>query len=284
METPSLNLYHPRKEEQAKIKKMFSLVEKNNLHTICQEALCPNRFECFSHGVATFLILGNVCTRNCRFCYVQKGKPEEVDWEEPKKVAGAIKKLNLKYAVITCVTRDDLEDGGVEIFAKVVREIRKKSPECKVELLISDLQGNWQALEKIVKAEPDVLGHNLDTTKELYREIKPMNSYHRSLTVLKKIKKINPGMKTKSGLMLGLGEKMEEVVETMENLRDAEVDFFTLGQYLQPSETHAEVKKVYSSREFKKFEEIGREIGFEDVFSGPLVRSSYRADKLIKRL
>lgn len=285
MSLPSwIQTYRPQKEEYSRIKELFSLIENSNLHTICQEALCPNRFECFAHGVATFMILGNICTRNCRFCYVKKGVPKSVDERESEKIAQVIKKLNLKYAVITCVTRDDLEDGGAEIFAETTREIRKENPNCKVELLISDLQGNWGALGKIIYAEPDVLGHNLDTTENLHKEIKPQSSYQRSLELLKKVKEINLEMKTKSGLMLGLGEEKEDILETMKALRDAGVDFLTLGQYLQPSEEHVEVKKYYTPQEFKKIEKIARELGFEDVAAAPLVRSSYRADKLIGKL
>lgn len=283
---PAIEVYHPKREEYSRIKDLFSLVEKEKLHTICQEARCPNRFECFANGVATFLLLGNRCTRNCGFCYVGKGKipPAHPDKKEPKRVAEAIRKLKLKYAVITCVTRDDLEDGGAEIFAKVVGEIKKESPECKIELLISDLQGNWTALERIVNAKPDVLGHNLDTTQELHRAIKPKSDYHRSLTLLKKVKELDAEMKTKSGIMLGLGEDRKGVVEVMKDLRGVGVNFLTLGQYLRPSEKHAEVKKFYASEEFKELKEIAYGMGFEDVASAPLVRSSYRADKLIKLL
>jgi lipoic acid synthetase len=285
-----IKIYTPEgREEYQQIKKLFSFIEKENLHTICQEALCPNRFECFSHGVATFLLLGDICTRDCKFCYVEKkGKkePEQPNLkEEPKKVAHAVKELKLNYAVITCVTRDDLKDGGAGVFSKTVEEIRKISPYCKIELLISDLQGNFKALKMVVDSKPDVLGHNLDTVKRIFPKIKPLSSYERSLKLLKKVKEFNAEIKTKSGLMLGLGEETEEVIQTMEDLRNsAGVNFLTLGQYLQPSKEHAKVKKFYSPQEFKELEIIGYSLGFEDVASAPLVRSSYRADKLIEKI
>ena len=282
--TVMLQIYKPSRNERLGIKHLSQNLKNQNLRTICQEALCPNRFECFSHGVATFLVLGEICTRNCKFCYVKKGKPKKIDVSEPCRIAHAVKEMTLQYVVVTCVTRDDLEDGGAEVFAKTVKAIRKNSPECKIELLISDLNGNFQALEKIIDSKPDVLGHNIDVAKNLHKKIKPKSDYALSIRLLKKIKEIDAGMKTKSGIMLGLGENEVDIIDTMKEIREAGVDFFTLGQYLSPSEKHARVEKFYSREEFKELERIAYQIDFEDVASSPLTRSSYRADKLIKKL
>lgn len=279
-----IKIYKPSKVERLRIERISKNIAELNLHTICYEALCPNRFECLSHGVATFLILGNICTRSCKFCYVKKGIPEKLDKDEPKKVADAIKKLNLRYAVITCVTRDDLEDGGASIFANVVKKIKEKSPDCKIELLISDLNGNFQALKKIVKAKPDALGHNIDIVKRLHKKIKPQSNYKISINLLKKVKEISPKMKTKSGIMLGIGENKNDILETIKDIKKAGVNFLTLGQYIQPSEKHVKVEKFYTLKEFKELEKIAYKLGFDDVSSSPLTRSSYRADRLIEKL
>ncbi|MEM2918363.1 MAG: lipoyl synthase [Candidatus Altiarchaeota archaeon] len=279
-----IKIYKPSKIERLRIEKISKDIADLNLHTICYEALCPNRFECLSHGVATFLILGNICTRSCKFCYVKKGIPKRIDRDEPKKVANIVKKLNLSYVVITCVTRDDLKDSGASVFVNVVKEIRKSSPDCKIELLISDLNGNYKALEKIVKANPDVLGHNIDIARRLHKKIKPNSSYTTSINLLRKIKEISPGIKTKSGLMLGLGENKEDILKTIKDIKQAGVDFLTIGQYIPPSEKHARVEKFYTLKEFKELEKVAYKIGFEYVLASPLTRSSYRADRLILKL
>ncbi len=262
--------------------KLNNIIKTNNLNTICYSAKCPNKAECFENGTATFMILGDKCTRNCLYCNVEHGIPSEVDGEEPEKVAEAIKKLNLKYAVITSVTRDDLADNGAEVFFKTVIEIKKLNGKIKVELLIPDLKGNEENLKKIINAEPDVLGHNIEVAESLFKKLRPSGDYQLSLSLLKKIKKTNKKQKTKSGLMVGFGETKEDIIKTMKDLRKADVDFFTIGQYLQPRKDLAEVKKFYTPEEFNELREIGIKLGFEHVESGPLVRSSYRADKLNK--
>lgn len=266
------------------------LVKTNRLHTICEEAKCPNLAECWSHGTATFLILGDTCTRWCGYCNVKTGKPGKVDFEEPKKVAEAVKKLNLKYVVITSVTRDDLEDGGSEIYAKVVKEI-KKSTNCSVELLIPDFkirsgkilkEGylNFDALKTVIDAKPDVLAHNIEAVRRVFTRVRPGGNYDVSLELLKKVKEIDPKMPTKSSIILGFDETKDEIIETMKDLRNNDVDFLTLGQYLQPSMRHVKIEKYYKPEEFENFKKLGFEMGFKHVEAGPLVRSSYRADKL----
>jgi len=262
--------------------KINRIIKNSALHTICHEAKCPNMAECFGHGTATFLILGYTCTRNCLYCNVNHGTPKKINENEPKKIAEAIKKLNLKYVVITSVTRDDLEDSGANVFLKTINEIKKNNKKIKVELLIPDLNGN--NLRKIIKAKPDVLGHNIEVTKNLFRKLRPRGNYSLSLKLLKNIKKINKNQKTKSGLMIGLGETKEDIIKTMKDLRKADVDFLTIGQYLQPRKDLAKVKKFYTPKEFKEFEKIGLGLGFKHIESGPLVRSSYRADKLKNKI
>jgi len=277
----------PSGEKYNLIKK---LVQTNRLHTICEEAKCPNLSECWSHGTATFLILGDVCTRWCGYCNVKTGKPGHVDLEEPKKVADAVKKLNLKYVVITSVTRDDLEDGGSYIYAETVKEI-KKATNCSVELLIPDFKTmsgkilkegylNIDALKAVVYAKPDVLAHNIEAVQRVFSRVRPGGNYEVSLELLRKVKEINPKMPTKSSIILGFDETLEEIKQTMNDLRDNKVDFLSLGQYLRPSMRHVNIEKFYSPEEFNKLAKIGLEMGFRHVEAGPLVRSSYRADKL----
>lgn len=317
----------PTGEKYSRVK---SLVKTSRLHTICEEAKCPNLSECWSHGTATFLILGDVCTRYCGYCNVKTGKPLAVDEEEPENVADAVKKLGLKYAVITSVTRDDLEDGGASIYVNTIKKIRELNQDCKIELLIPDLRLNGNkinnstmiknsikklnddknkiyasnrtdiynndkndldknnignkinndALKKIIDAEPDVIGHNIEAVRSVFVNVRKGGDYELSLRLLKTIKEINPDMKTKSGIMVGFGESFDEIKETMQELRDNEVDFLTIGQYLQPSEKHVKIKKFYKPEEFEELKEIGLSSGFKHVESGPLVRSSYRADRL----
>jgi len=268
-----------------------NLVKTKRLHTICEEAKCPNLAECWSHGTATFLILGDTCTRWCGYCNVKTGKPYELDLEEPKKVANAVKKLNLRYVVITSVTRDDLDDGGSGIYAKTVSEIKKLSPNCSVELLVPDFkirsgkilrEGylNFDALKKVIEAKPEVLAHNIEAVRRVFARVRPGGNYDVSLQLLRKVKEIDPNMKTKSSIILGFDEKKEEIIQTMRDLLDNEVDFLTLGQYLQPSMIHVKIEKYYKPSEFEELKKLGLEMGFKHVEAGPLVRSSYRADKL----
>ncbi len=250
-----------------------------NLHTVCEEALCPNIAECWGSGTATFMILGNICTRACRFCNVSSGNPKGiVDYDEPKRVALAISKMNLNYVVITSVDRDDLEDGGAYIFAETVKEIKKINPKIIVELLIPDFRGNVESLKKVAFSGAEVIGHNIETVRRLTPLVRdPRASYDQSLFVLESLKKLNPKIYTKSAIIVGFGEKEEEVIETMKDLRKANVDFLTIGQYLRPSKRHLPVMEYVTPEKFKKYEEIGKNLGFKYVASGPFVRSSYKA-------
>ena len=258
------------------------LVDKGHLHTVCQEAKCPNIWECFSHHTATFLILGNRCTRNCRFCAVASTPVAPPDPAEPVRVAQTAQQMELKYVVVTSVTRDDLPDGGAGHFAATIRELRKHLPAALVEVLIPDFQGNSDALKMVVNARPDVLNHNIETVPRLYPTVRPEADYHRSLGLLKKVKTLAVDMPTKSGLMLGLGETAVEIRETLEDLAGIGCDFLTLGQYLQPSRKHLPVEKFVSPEEFDDWKETALKIGFSDVASGPFVRSSYHAKKLFQ--
>jgi lipoic acid synthetase len=258
-------------------KKVRSLVSEHNLHTICESGNCPNMGECWGAGTATFMILGNVCTRSCDFCAVSTGKPDEVDVFEPARVANSVKLMNVKHAVITSVDRDDLQDGGSEMWVKTVKAIRRKSPETTLETLIPDFAGRWENLQRIIDVAPEIVSHNIETVRRLTKKIRIQAKYNRSLELLLRLKK--GGMKTKSGLMLGLGETEEEVVETMQDLRSVEVDILTLGQYLQPTPKHAQVKDFITPEKFEEFQKLGIEMGFRFVESGPLVRSSYHAEK-----
>ena len=253
------------------------LLRRAGLHTVCEEAACPNIGECFEAGTATFLILGDVCTRACRFCAIATGRPQPVDAEEPRRVAEAVALLALRHAVITSVTRDDLSDGGAGIFAATIREVRRLSPSTAVEVLIPDLRGDWQALAAITDAAPDILNHNLETVPRLYRSVRPQAVYARSLELLRQAKSLRAGMLTKSGIMVGLGEEPAEVRQAMSDLRDAGCDVITLGQYLRPSAKHLPVARFYSPDEFEALAADARALGFRHVEAGPLVRSSYRA-------
>lgn len=258
-------------------KKVRNLVSEHKLHTICESGNCPNMGECWGAGTATFMILGNVCTRSCDFCAVSTGKPEEVDVFEPARVANSVKLMNVKHAVITSVDRDDLQDGGADMWVKTVSAIRRKSPDTTLETLIPDFAGKWENLQRIIEVAPEIVSHNIETVRRLTKKIRVQAKYNRSLELLLRLKK--GGMKTKSGLMLGLGETEEEVVETMQDLRSVEVDILTLGQYLQPTPKHAEVKDFVIPEKFDEYQKLGLEMGFRFVESGPLVRSSYHAEK-----
>ncbi|MGJ8735126.1 lipoyl synthase [Zobellia laminariae] len=263
-----------------KYTQLRSLVDKYDLHTICTSGSCPNMGECWGEGTATFMILGNICTRSCGFCGVQTGRPDTVDWAEPEKVARSIKIMGIKHAVITSVDRDDLKDMGSIIWAETVKAIRRMNPETTLETLIPDFQGIERHLDRIIEVGPEVVSHNMETVKRLTREVRIQAKYERSLEALRYLR-ANGVNRTKSGIMLGLGELEEEVIETMRDLRDADVDVVTIGQYLQPSKKHLPVKEFILPEQFKKYEEIGLEMGFRHVESGALVRSSYKAHKHI---
>ena len=256
---------------------MARLVETAKLNTVCQSANCPNIGECWRSGTATFMILGDVCTRNCRFCAVNHGEPSSIDDAEPERVAMAIAKLGLKHAVITSVTRDDLTDGGASVFAATITRIRSLAPRCGIEVLIPDFKGYEAPLKTVLAARPDVLDHNIETVKRLYDLVRPEAVYWRSIELLERAKSILPSVRAKSGIMIGLGETWDEIIETMRDLRDANVDILTIGQYLAPSDTHAPIEKYYTPEQFSDLASIGLDMGFGHVESGPLVRSSYKA-------
>jgi lipoic acid synthetase len=259
-------------------RQLKKLVTDLKLHTVCESAACPNVGECWNRRTATFMILGNVCTRRCGFCAVQKGAPLTVDYDEPRRVAEACEILGLKYAVITSVNRDDREDGGAELFAMTIRAIREGIPDCRVEVLVPDFQGSQAAMEIVMDAQPDVLNHNTETVPRLYRQVRLGARYERSLEMLEYAKQLRPNIPTKSGLMLGLGETPEEVVSVMRDLHAHRVDILTLGQYLRPSLKHLPILRYVPVDEFAEFKRLGREMGFAHVEAGPLVRSSYHAD------
>ncbi|MCP4337552.1 MAG: lipoyl synthase [Desulfobulbaceae bacterium] len=260
--------------------RMKKLIQNNCLTTVCQEAQCPNQFECFSKGTATFMILGERCTRNCGFCAVSNKPLGLPDPEEPARVAEAVASLHLKYAVITSVTRDDLADGGASHFIKTIQEVHRKSTGTRIEILIPDLQGNWEALAEILKAGPDVLNHNLETVPRLYSRVRPEAIYERSLELLRQAKTISPKTPTKSGVMLGLGETVEELRETMGDLLKNGCDILTLGQYLQPSRSHLPVERFVPPEEFDSLKKEALALGFKGVASSPTVRSSFEAGTL----
>ncbi|MAH82744.1 MAG: lipoyl synthase [Flavobacteriaceae bacterium] len=263
-----------------KYTELRSLVDKYNLNTICTSGSCPNIGECWSEGTATFMILGNICTRSCGFCGVKTGRPENVDWEEPEKVAQSIKKMKIKHAVITSVDRDDLKDMGSIIWSETVNAIRRLNPETTLETLIPDFQGNQNIIDRIIRVAPEVISHNLETVRRLTRQVRIQAKYDRSLTVLSYLKEKGV-RRTKSGIMLGLGEKENEVYEALDDLRKVNVDIVTLGQYLQPSKKHLPVTSFITPDIFKKYEKYALNLGFKHVESGPLVRSSYKASKHI---
>lgn len=259
------------------------LVREEGLHTICEEARCPNMAECWSNGTATLLLLGDVCTRACGFCAVASGRPGAVDAEEPSRVARTVRALGLRHAVLTSVTRDDLADGGAGIFAESIREIREQVPSCAVEVLIPDFGGNWGALATVMEASPDVLNHNVETIPRLYGIVRPKAVYSRSLELLRRAKDAGTAALTKSGLMVGLGEREDELLAVLEDLRQSQVDVVTIGQYLRPSARHIPVVRYYTPAEFDSLKQAAREIGLPHVESGPLVRSSYHAHEALHR-
>jgi len=263
-----------------KYTELRGLVDKYKLNTICTSGSCPNMGECWGEGTATFMILGNICTRSCGFCGVKTGRPESVEWDEPEKVARSIKIMGIKHAVITSVDRDDLKDGGSIIWAETIEAIRRANPNTTLETLIPDFQGNTNQIDRIIEVHPEVVSHNMETVRRLTREVRIQAKYDRSLGVLKYLKE--NGMRTKTGLMLGLGETESEVIETMRDLQAVGLDVLTIGQYLQPTKNHLPVKEFITPEQFKKYETIGLEMGFMYVESGALVRSSYKAHKHAK--
>ncbi len=263
----------PSGENYARLK---GIIDTHKLHTVCEEARCPNMGECWNNGTATFMILGDICTRSCGFCAVKTGKPTELDADEPRRVAETIKIMGVRHAVITSVNRDELYDGGAQIFAETIRQTRALSPGIKIEVLIPDFKGDEFALDIVLDAFPDILNHNTETVPRLYSTVRPQAHYSRSLEVLERSKK--RGFLTKTGLMLGLGEHSDEVIEVMKDLSNIKCDILTLGQYLQPTKEHLPVDRFVSPDEFRNYKEIGLKMGFRHVESGPLVRSSYHAE------
>ncbi|MCP5062534.1 MAG: lipoyl synthase [Ignavibacteriae bacterium] len=261
-------------------KEVLSMMRKSKLNTVCEEAKCPNLAECWNNRTATYMILGDTCTRTCGFCDVKTGRPGFVDLDEPERVAQSVEDLGLKHVVITSVNRDELEDGGASVFSKCVEVIREKTPQCTIEILIPDFQGDEKAFEIIMQNPPDILNHNLETVPRLYHAVRPQADYQRSLDLIQWFKK--KGLRTKSGIMVGIGEKTDEVLELIKDLKNHNCDIMTIGQYLQPTKKHLSVDRYVTLEEFKKFEEEGLKLGFKAVESGPLVRSSYHADKYVR--
>ncbi|MBA4602772.1 lipoyl synthase [Thermoactinomyces mirandus] len=261
-------------ENFSEIRKM---IRGKTLHTVCEEARCPNIYECWANRTATFMILGDICTRACRFCAVKTGMPTEPDLAEPERVAEAARQMELKHAVVTSVARDDLKDGGASVFAVTIKAIRKRNPMTSVEVLIPDFQGDWDALKVVMDARPDILNHNIETVRRRSDRVRSKAKYDRSLQLLQKAKEMQPDIPTKSSIMVGVGETFDEVVEAMQDLYDHQVNIVTIGQYLQPTKKHLKLECYYTPEEFAKWKEIGLNMGFSHVESGPLVRSSYHA-------
>ncbi|HYG60275.1 MAG TPA: lipoyl synthase [Symbiobacteriaceae bacterium] len=266
-------------QTNADFAELKQLMRGKGLHTVCEEARCPNIHECWNRRTATFMILGEVCTRNCGFCAVTSGLPTELDQAEPERVADACVQMNLRHVVVTSVARDDLKDGGASIFAESIRAIRRKNPGTGVEVLIPDFMENWDALQAVMDAEPDVLNHNIETVRRLSDRVRSRAKYDRSLEVLRRAKAMKPGIPTKSSIMVGLGESMQELYEAMDDLRANQVDIVTFGQYLRPTTRHLAVERFYTPKEFVHLRDEGLKRGFAHVQSGPLVRSSYHADE-----
>lgn len=298
--TPTRDRFHPeqqdpqplRRPEWIKVKApsgetqelLHDLMRRKSLHTVCEEAGCPNQGECWGAGTATFLMLGNVCTRACRFCDVKHGQPGLLDWGEPERVAQAVKAMALQHAVITSVNRDERRDGGAPIFAAVIRRIHQIAPGCSVEVLIPDFKGSLEALKIVMDARPDILNHNIETVPSLFKTVQPQDHYEWSAAILSGAKQLDPATLTKSGIMLGLGETLDEVKAVMRDLRSWGVDILTLGQYLQPSRRHLPISRYYTLEEFVELKRFGLEIGFRWVESAPLVRSSYHAAEQVRAL
>ncbi|MBS4216174.1 MULTISPECIES: lipoyl synthase [Neobacillus] len=288
-----MSVEHVRKPDWLKIKLntneqytgLKKMMREKKLHTVCEEAKCPNIHECWAiRRTATFMILGSVCTRACRFCAVQTGLPTELDWEEPERVAESVEQMGLKHVVITAVARDDLKDGGAQVFAEAVRAVRRRNPFCSVEVLPSDMNGVYDNLKILMDARPDILNHNIETVKRLTPKVRARATYERSLEFLRRAKEINANIPTKSSIMIGLGETKEEIIEAMDDLRANNVDIITIGQYLQPTKQHLKVQKYWSPLEFNELKEIALQKGFSHCEAGPLVRSSYHADEQVNAI
>jgi lipoyl synthase len=276
-----LKVRAPQGETYEELKRLMRV---KTLHTVCEEAMCPNIGECWGRGTATFLMMGDVCTRSCGFCDIKTGRPLPLDWDEPNRVAQAIKAMNLRHAVITSVNRDERKDGGAPIFALVIRRVREIQPGCTIEVLIPDFKGNIDALKMVTDAAPEILNHNVETIPRLFKKVQPQDNYEWAMTTLGNAKQLSPNQVTKSGIMLGLGETKEEVIAVMRDLADRKVDILTLGQYLQPSKQHLPIDRYVPLEEFAELKQIGLELGFRWVESGPLVRSSYNADRQARAL
>jgi lipoyl synthase len=285
-ETTEIEKANPRKPKWLRVKlptgenyrNVRRLVDDYKLHTICESGSCPNMGECWGEGTATFMILGNICTRSCGFCAVQTGRPLPVDWDEPERVARSVKLMKVKHCVITSVDRDDIEDGGSIIWAETIKAVRRISPITTLETLIPDFKGETKNIDRLIEAAPEIISHNIETVKRLTRQVRIQARYERSMEVLRYIKESGQ-KRTKSGIMLGLGESESEVIETMQDLRNAQVDIITLGQYLQPTPRHLAVQEFIHPEQFEHYKQIGLDMGFRYVESGPLVRSSYHAEK-----
>jgi lipoic acid synthetase len=266
------------------VERLRGLMRSKSLHTVCEEAMCPNLGECWGSGTATFLMMGDTCTRSCGFCDVKTGRPAPLDWLEPERVARAVRSMKLRHAVITSVNRDEREDGGAPIFAMVIRRIRELQPGCSVEVLIPDFKGSIEALKIVMRARPEILNHNVETVPRLFKKVQPQDRYEWARATLSNAKQMDAEVLTKSGIMLGLGETLDEVKDVMGNLRSWGVEILTLGQYLQPSKKHLPIERYYTPEEFAELKRFGGEIGFRWVESGPLVRSSYHAEQQVRAL
>ncbi|GAA3733312.1 lipoyl synthase [Salinicoccus jeotgali] len=260
------------------------LMRDKKLNTVCEEARCPNIYECWSERkTATFMILGDTCTRGCRFCAVKTGMPNELDWNEPERVADSVQIMGLKHVVVTAVARDDLKDGGAAVFAETVRAIRRKNPGCTIEILPSDMKGDYESLHTLMSSEPDIFNHNIETVRRLTKKVRARAMYDRSLTLLQRVKEVAPDVPTKSSIMVGLGEEKEEIIEAMDDLLENDVNIMTIGQYLQPTKKHLRVERYYHPDEFAELKHIALSKGFRHCESGPLVRSSYHADEQVNQ-
>ncbi|MCK5633571.1 MAG: lipoyl synthase [Anaerolineales bacterium] len=264
--------------------RLRGMMRSKSLHTVCEEARCPNMGECWGSGTATFLLMGDVCTRSCGFCDIATGRPAQLDWLEPERVARAVQAMDLRHAVITSVNRDERSDGGAPIFAMVIQRIRELQPGCSVEVLIPDFKGSTESLKIVMDARPEILNHNVETVPRLFKKIQPQDHYEWTQATLTNAKNLDPEVLTKSGIMVGLGETMEEVMAVMDDLRSWDVDILTIGQYLQPTKGHLPIERYYKPEEFEEFERYGGDIGFRWVESGPLVRSSYHAEQQVQAL
>ncbi len=278
---PWIRVKAPSGDEYARVKQQM---RSKALHTVCEEAQCPNIGECWGRGTATFLMMGDVCTRSCGFCDIKTGRPSPLDWAEPNRVAESVRAMNLRHVVITSVNRDERADGGAPIFAMVIKRIRQLQPGCSIEVLIPDFKGSEAALKIVMDAQPEILNHNVETVPRLFKTVQPQDNYKWALATLRNAKRMDPLVLTKSGIMVGLGESFDEVVDTMRDLVGVGVDILTVGQYLSPSKQHLPIDRYYTPEEFDRIEEIGLELGFKWVESGPLVRSSYRAEQQVRAL